>query len=89
MGSYTLNQHQAPCEMTMKIVCRKGTILIEMNNHRWRWMLNPEDTWHDEPIQRLERDDCFIAQANTFLDMVEGGLCCWNTLEIRTANAPL
>ena len=81
MGSYTLNQHQAPSELTMKVVCRKGTVQIEPYNNRWRWMLKPKEPWTDEPIEVLERDDHFIVQANVFLDMVDGNITGWNTLE--------
>lgn len=81
MGSYSLNQHQSYNEMSIKIVCRGGTVIIEPNIFRWRWVLKPQDPWNDEPVKAFERDDCFIAQANTFLDMVEGKLSGWNTLE--------
>lgn len=81
MGSYTLNQYQAPNELYMKIICREGTVLIEPHQNRWRWTCEPEEPWHDEKVDVWERDDYFIAQANTFLDMVDGKLSDWNPIE--------
>ncbi len=81
MGSYTFNQHQAKSQTTMKIVCTDGVVLIDPIHNRWRWVKDIEDPWHDETPEPAERDDHFIAQANTFLDMLEGKTSGWNTIE--------
>lgn len=72
LGSYSLNQHQAPNENTLTVVCERGTVRWEAHEHRWRWMAKPGDGWHDETMSPLERDAIFIAQAHAFLDAVEG-----------------
>jgi predicted dehydrogenase len=72
LASYSLNQYQAPNEVTLTVVCERGTARFEFHSHRWRWMTAPGDTWHDEVIAPLERDALFVAQAGTFLDAVEG-----------------
>jgi predicted dehydrogenase len=72
LASYSLNQHQAPNEVTLTIVCERGTARFELHSHRWRWITNPGDSWHDEEIAPLERDALFVAQAGAFLDAVEG-----------------
>lgn len=72
MASYTLNQHQAPNEVTLTVVCEGGTARFEFHEHRWRWLTTPGDPWNIEAIEPLERDTLFIQQANTFLDVVEG-----------------
>jgi predicted dehydrogenase len=72
MASYSLNQHQAPNEITFTVVCERGTLRCEFHEHRWRWMSDPGGDWHDEVIVPMERDTVFIAQANAFLDAVEG-----------------
>jgi predicted dehydrogenase len=72
LGSYSLNQHQAPNETTLTVVCERGTLRFEAHAHRWRWMTRPEEPWHDEAIPPLERDTLFVAQAGAFLDAVEG-----------------
>lgn len=72
LGSYSLNQHQAPNENSVTVVCERGTVRWEAHEHRWRWMQKPGDAWHDETISPLERDTIFIAQAHAFLDAVEG-----------------
>jgi predicted dehydrogenase len=72
LGCYCLNQHQAPNEITVTVVCERGTARFEFHHNRWRWMGRPDGAWHDEPTGPLERDSLFIAQANAFLDAVEG-----------------
>lgn len=72
LGSYSLNQYQAPNEWVLTIVCTKGTVRCEVTRLRWRWMTEPESPWHDEPVEPFERDYLFVAQAEAFLDAVEG-----------------
>jgi predicted dehydrogenase len=72
MASYTLNQHQAPNESTITVVCEHGTVRSESHRNRWRWMARPDEPWHDEPVAPLSRDELFIRQANAFLDAIEG-----------------
>jgi predicted dehydrogenase len=72
MGSFTLNQYQAPNEVTITVVCRGGTARFEYHENRWRWMTEPSGQWHDEPAGPLERDTLFIRQADAFLDTLEG-----------------
>ena len=72
LGCYSINQHQAPNEMTITVVCDRGTARFENHRHRWRWMIHPEEPWHDEPQEPLARDALFVAQANAFLDVLEG-----------------
>jgi predicted dehydrogenase len=81
LASYNLNQHQAPNEITFTVVCERGTARLEYHEHRWRWMVQPGGPWHDEPMAPLERDTLFVAQANTFLDAVEGKAAPPCTLE--------
>jgi predicted dehydrogenase len=71
LGCYALNQHQAPNEMTITVVCDRGTTRCEFHHNRWQWMARPGDAWHDEPIGPLERDTLFTLQANAFLNAVE------------------
>lgn len=71
LGSYSLNQHQAPNELTMTVVCQRGTVRFESHASRWRWMTEPGGSWTDDH-RPLERDDVFIQQADAFLDALEG-----------------
>lgn len=71
LGSYSLNQHQAPNESTITIVCERGTVRCEIHNNRWLWMTRPGGEWNAEPFGPQERDTPFIAQAHAFLDAVE------------------
>ncbi len=72
LGCYSLNQHQAPNEITITVVCDQGTVRFEHHRNRWRWMTRPDEPWHDEPQEPLSRDALFIHQANAFLDALEG-----------------
>jgi predicted dehydrogenase len=72
MASFALNQYQAPNETTITVVCRGGTARYEAHLSRWRWMINPEEPWHDECVEPLERDALFVRQAESFLDAIEG-----------------
>ncbi|MEX0711103.1 MAG: Gfo/Idh/MocA family oxidoreductase [Pirellulales bacterium] len=71
-ASYALNQHQAPNELSITVVCRGGTARFEYHRDRWRWKTRPDEAWHDEACQPLTRDGLFTAQAEVFLDALEG-----------------
>jgi predicted dehydrogenase len=73
LGSYCLNQHQAPNESTITVVCERGTARFEYHQNRWRWQVDPVDAWHDEAGAALQRDQLFTRQANLFLDAMENG----------------
>ena len=72
MSSYSLNQHQAPNELTTTVVCERGTARFEYHNKRWLSMEKPNDPWREEAVVEFERDTPFILQANAFLGAVEG-----------------
>jgi predicted dehydrogenase len=72
LGCYTLNQHQAPNEMTTTVMCERGTARFELHNARWMSMVEPGTEWRVEMQFSLERDDIFVSQANIFLDVLEG-----------------
>lgn len=72
MGCYSLNQHQAPNENSVTVICEGGTLRWELNNSRWLSMTKPGGEWTVEATFSQERDDIFIAQANYALDVMEG-----------------
>lgn len=71
LGSYSLNQFQSPNEISITVVCENGTARFEYHRHRWRRMVKPDDLWHDEATIKLERDDLFVWQAESFLNAIE------------------
>lgn len=73
LGSYSLNQHQAPNESTITVICERGTVRWESHNQRWRWMIHPDEPWHDEPYDPQPRDAAFVTQADRFFDAVDWG----------------
>lgn len=72
MGCFSLNQHQAPNEVTLTVIGTRGTARFESHECRWRWAAEPGAAWADEPVPPLERDALFVRQAGAFLDAVEG-----------------
>jgi len=72
LASYSVNQYQAPNELTITVVCQGATLRFELHHNRLRWMERPEGPWHDAWTGHLERDDLFVAQAHAFLDAVQG-----------------
>ncbi len=72
LASYSLNQHQAPNELVITVVCEQGTCRVELHRGRWAWMTRPDTPWQEESFAGPERDDLFVAQANAFLDAIEG-----------------
>jgi predicted dehydrogenase len=81
LASYSLNQYQAPNEMTITVVCERGTVRFEHHANRWRSMCRPDEAWADHSGPPLERDTLFTRQANAFLDAVEGAAQPVCTLE--------
>lgn len=72
MACYSANQHQAPNENTITVICERGTARFDLNRAKWQSMTDPGGEWQDEFCFSLERDDIFISQANLFLDAVAG-----------------
>jgi predicted dehydrogenase len=72
MASFAMNQHQAPNETSITVVCTGGTVRWELHKNRWRWMEKPDEPWQQESAPEMQRDTLFIAQADAFLDALEG-----------------
>jgi predicted dehydrogenase len=73
LASYSLNQHQAPNETTITVVCESGTARCELHAGRWQSMQRPGEQWTDHGDGKPpERDAPFVRQTATFLDAIEG-----------------
>lgn len=72
LGCYSLNQHQAPNEVTITVICDRGTVRFEAHQQRWRWMVRPDEPWQDEPGGEIPRDSLFVTQAQAFLAALDG-----------------
>lgn len=73
MGSYALNQHQAPNEKRLLVICEAGTLRVRTHDNTLSWCDQPEAPWQTRSFPLLERDALFIAQANDFLDAINAG----------------
>lgn len=72
LASYSLNQHQAANETTITVACERGTVRFDLHESRWRSVAKPGEPWTDHPGPPPDRDRPFVAQANAFLDAIEG-----------------
>ena len=81
LASYSLNQHQAPNETTITVICERGTARFEFHHCLWRSVEEPGGEWTDHGGAALERDTLFMRQADAFLDAVEGKVPPACTLE--------
>jgi predicted dehydrogenase len=71
LSSIAMNQFQAPNETTIAIHCEQGSVKIE-SSQRWGVLRLGEAEWKWTQVPPLERDEIFTAQANAFLDGMEG-----------------
>lgn len=81
LASYAMTQFQAANEAIFEIHCEHGSLKIESHAQRWASMKLGETAWTWHATPPLERDDLFIAQANAFLDGMEGSPCALCTFE--------
>ena len=72
MVSYAMTQFQAANENTLHIHGEHGSVKVEGHLQRWGVLRHGEKDWAWQVTPPLERDDLFIAQANAFLDGLEG-----------------
>jgi len=72
LASYAMNLHQAHNELTVTVICERGTARFEAHEQRWRWKMDPESDWHNEASEPIERDTTFVIQADAFLDTIAG-----------------
>jgi len=72
LASYAANQHQAPNESSITVVCEGGTLRLEVRQHKWKWMTEPCGRWEEETAVITDQDDWFTRQEHAFLDHVEG-----------------
>jgi len=72
LASYALNQFQPPNEALYQVHCERGSLKYEYHEQRWAEWPRGADAWQYHPAPVRERDDLFVAQANAFLDAMEG-----------------
>jgi predicted dehydrogenase len=70
--SYALNQFQSPNETRWDLHCDTGSVRVEFHGQRWGTLARGETdwTWYAAPV--AERDQIYAAQANAFLDGIDG-----------------
>lgn len=72
LSAYSLNQHQAPNETTITVICKSGTVRASLHKNQWHYMTKPDTPWQQGGEAHLDRDGIFVQQAHAFLDAVEG-----------------
>jgi predicted dehydrogenase len=79
--SYTLNQFQAPNEVTIQVHCEQGSVRYEGHEQRWSVFRRRDSNWTHHAAPVADRDDLFVAQAHAFLDGLEGKPTALCTIE--------
>jgi predicted dehydrogenase len=72
MACYAMNQYQAPNEISITVVCERGTARFELHNHNWSWLDRPGQPWNVQPASIGDRDEWFTRQESMFLDYLCG-----------------
>lgn len=72
LASFALNQFQQPNETTLQFNSAEGSVKIEFHQQRWGTLARGAGDWTWHSVAMGERDTPFIAQANAFLDQLEG-----------------
>ncbi len=72
LTSFTLNQFQAPTENTIQLNAEKGSVKIELHQQRWGTFDTSSSQWEWHEARVEDQDAHFTAQANAFLDQIEG-----------------
>ena len=75
--SYSVTQFQAAPEITVLLHCREGSLRAEPLRERWGIMTRGETTWTRYNAPQPQSDIAYIAQANAFLDAIEGKPVKW------------
>ena len=72
MASFALNLYEASNEAMITVTCEAGTLQCDFKRVRWSWVTQPAGSWNHEPVDVPGRDVLYIAQANVFLDCIDG-----------------
>jgi predicted dehydrogenase len=72
LSTFALNQFQQPNETTLQFNAAHGSVKIELHQQRWGTFAAGAADWTWHSVSAGERDTPFIAQANAFLDQLEG-----------------
>jgi predicted dehydrogenase len=72
MGSYAMNQFQAPNEVSFTVHGDEGSVRFDVHRNTLGIARERGGAWQEQAFGPTERDDIFVAQANAFLDAVEG-----------------
>lgn len=72
MASFSLNQHQPVNESVITVLCERGAARWELSGQRWLSATKNGGDWQEEQAYVHQRDDYYILQANSFLDVLDG-----------------
>jgi len=81
LTSYAMNQFQSPKENAIQFNAERGSVRVEFHNQRWGVLRETDLTWIWHEMRVPDQDAHFIAQANAFLDQIEGQPARLCTLE--------
>ncbi len=70
--SYAMNQFQSPKENAIQFNAARGSVRVEFHNQRWGILRENDRDWTWQERRVPDQDAHFTAQANAFLDQIEG-----------------
>ena len=79
--SYAFNLFQAPSENFIHMHSKGGSVRIEFQAQRWGVWRRGDQVWTSYETPVAERDMLYVAEANEFLNHIEGHLSSLATLE--------
>ncbi len=71
LAAYSLNQFQAPDELTIQVHCQQGSLRFESHRQRWSTFPMGADAWEHHAAPVDQDDDPSVALAHAFLDCLE------------------
>jgi predicted dehydrogenase len=71
LAGYSLNQFQAPNELTIQVHCQQGSLRFESHRQRWSKFPLGGEAWEHHMAPIAQDDDPFVALAHAFLDCLE------------------
>jgi predicted dehydrogenase len=80
-AAFSMNQFQAPGELTFTFHAVKGSARAELHANRMGTHLKGEEGWKWQNFPSEGRDKMFVRQATAFLDLLKGGTSVLTTLQ--------
>jgi predicted dehydrogenase len=72
MATYALNLTQAQNEVTLTLICERGSIRTQYAKKRISEITEPDGEWQHHSFSLDDIDEIYVTQDSAFLDAIEG-----------------